>query len=114
MDGKHVVFGHVKSNRGLVRRIEALPTKADKPNEAVTITAAGVMSEEDLAKEAEAKKASIKDAGDDDVYEVRSAYPSMGRKLIEQDYPIDEERIDAEKPEEALQVATKLKDIGTT
>jgi hypothetical protein len=26
---------------------------------------------------------------------------------------VDEERIDAEKPEEALEVATKLKEIGT-
>jgi hypothetical protein len=26
---------------------------------------------------------------------------------------VDEEKIDAEKPEEALEVATKLKEIGT-
>lgn len=30
-----------------------------------------------------------------------------------QDYPIDEEGVDVDKPEEALGVATKLKDIGT-
>lgn len=30
-----------------------------------------------------------------------------------QDYPADEEGVDAEKPEEALGVATKLKEIGT-
>lgn len=33
--------------------------------------------------------------------------------LIDQDYPTDEESIDAEKPEEALSVASKLKDLGT-
>lgn len=70
LDGKHVVFGHVRSNRGLVRRIEAIPTQNDKPNDPVVISAAGVLSEEDIAKEDELKKAAIKDAGDDDIYEV--------------------------------------------
>ncbi|KAI9636793.1 cyclophilin-like domain-containing protein [Dioszegia hungarica] len=98
LDGKHVVFGQVRSNRGLVRRIEALPTDNDKPREAVTIAAAGVLSEEDVKKEEEANKMAMANVDGEDLYE---------------DYPVDEERIDAEKPEEALQVATKLKEIGT-
>ncbi|GFZ47307.1 peptidylprolyl isomerase [Saitozyma sp. JCM 24511] len=98
LDGKHVVFGRVRSNRGLVRRIENIPTTSDKPNEPVVIAAAGVLSPEEVAKEDEERKAAAQGPAGEDIWE---------------DYPVDEERIDAEKPEEALEVATKLKEIGT-
>jgi peptidyl-prolyl isomerase D len=114
LDGKHVVFGQVRSNRGLVRRIEALPTDNDKPREAVTIAAAGVLSEEDVKKEEEVNKMAMANVDGEDLYEVSFSAPaSSGHEADHQDYPVDEERIDAEKPEEALQVATKLKEIGT-
>jgi peptidyl-prolyl isomerase D len=64
----------------------------------VTIAAAGVLSEEDLAKEAEQRKAAQDSSAGEDIWE---------------DYPDDEEGIDADKPDEALSVATKLKEIGT-
>ncbi|RSH95180.1 peptidyl-prolyl cis-trans isomerase cpr6 [Saitozyma podzolica] len=98
LDGKHVVFGRVRSNRGLVRRIENIPTTSDKPNEPVVIAAAGVLSPEEVAKEDEERKAAAQGPAGEDIWE---------------DYPVDEEKIDAEKPEEALEVATKLKEIGT-
>jgi peptidyl-prolyl isomerase D len=98
LDGKHVVFGKVRSNRGLVRQIENLPTTSDKPNEDVKIVAAGVLPPEEIAKEDEEKKKAQESASGEDIWE---------------DYPIDEEGIDVDKPEEALPVALKLKDIGT-
>lgn len=56
------------------------------------------MSPEEIAQaEEERKKAQEASAGED----------------IWEDYPADEEGIDAEKPEEALSVAGKLKEIGT-
>lgn len=98
MDGKHVVFGKVRSNKGLVRRIESLPTDNDKPLEAVTIAAAGVLSPEQISKDEEERKKAQEASGGEDIWE---------------DYPVDEEGVDAEKPEEALSVAGKLKEIGT-
>ncbi|WWC98071.1 peptidyl-prolyl cis-trans isomerase D [Kwoniella sp. B9012] len=98
LDGKHVVFGRVRSNKGLVRRIEALPTTSDKPNEEVKIASAGVLTPEDIAKEDEERKKAQEASGGEDIWE---------------DYPQDEEGIDAEKAEEALSVALKLKDVGT-
>jgi peptidyl-prolyl isomerase D len=51
LDGKHVVFGRLRSNKGLVRRIENLPTDAgDKPEEPVVIAAAGVYTPEEVAE----------------------------------------------------------------
>ncbi|RXK37434.1 peptidyl-prolyl cis-trans isomerase D [Tremella mesenterica] len=99
LDGKHVIFGKVRTNRGLVRRIEALPTTSDRPNEEVKIVAAGVLTEEDLAKEEEERRSAQEGAAGEDIWE---------------DYPADEEGVDTEKPEEALGVALKLKEIGTT
>jgi peptidyl-prolyl isomerase D len=96
LDGKHVVFGRVRSNRALVRRIEALPTTSDKPHEDVTIVSAGVLTPEDLAKEEQDKAAA--QSGGDDVWE---------------EYPEDEEGVDTEVPEKALEVAKKLKELGT-
>ena len=43
LDGKHVVFGEVLDGKGLVRKIENLPTQNDKPQKDVTI--AGVYRE---------------------------------------------------------------------
>lgn len=57
-----------------------------------------MLSEEDLAKEAEEKKAAQESAAGEDIWE---------------DYPADEEGIDVDKQEEALSVGLKLKDIGT-
>lgn len=37
LDGKHVVFGEVLDGKGLVRKIENLPTQNDKPQKDVTI-----------------------------------------------------------------------------
>ena len=98
LDGKHVVFGKVRSNKALVRQIENIPTTSDKPNEPVQIAAAGVLSEEELAKEAEAKKAAQEGAAGEDIWE---------------DFPADEENIDVDKPEEVIVVAQKLKELGT-
>lgn len=75
-----------------------MPTTSDKPNEAVVIASAGVLSPEDIAKEDEARKAAQAGSSGEDIWE---------------DYPVDEEGVDAEKPEEALDVAIKLKEIGT-
>lgn len=72
LDGKHVVFGKVRSNRGLVRRIESLPTTSDKPNEPVVISAAGVLSAEELEKE-EAERKKVQEeasSGAEDIWEV--------------------------------------------
>eukprot|EP00918_Siedleckia_nematoides_P079878 GHVU01175018.1.p1 GENE.GHVU01175018.1~~GHVU01175018.1.p1 ORF type:complete len:233 (+),score=40.15 GHVU01175018.1:204-902(+) len=45
LDGKHVVFGEVKSGKGLVRKIENLPCNpGDKPNKAVTIIDCGQLT----------------------------------------------------------------------
>lgn len=70
LDGKHVVFGRVRSNRGLVRRIEDLPMTSDKPNEPVVIAAAGVLDEADLAKEEEERKSAQAESGGEDIWEV--------------------------------------------
>lgn len=102
LDGKHVVFGKVRSNRGLVRRIEDIPTGPnDRPEDRVVISAAGVLSPEEVADE-DAKRQRAADAassGGEDVYE---------------DYPADEEKVNVEeKPEEGVKIATTLKDVGT-
>lgn len=49
LDGKHVVFGEVKSGKGVVRKIENLPTSpGDKPNKDVVITDCGEIAESDF------------------------------------------------------------------
>ena len=69
LDGKHVVFGKVRSNKGLVRRIESLPTTSDKPHEAVVIAASGVLSEEDIQKADEEKKQAQEASAGEDIWE---------------------------------------------
>ncbi|WVN88033.1 peptidyl-prolyl cis-trans isomerase D [Cryptococcus depauperatus CBS 7841] len=97
LDDKHVVFGRVLSNRSLVRHIENIPTQSDKPIEPVVIASAGVLSPEEIAQAEQAKKVAQTNP-DGDIWE---------------DFPQDEEGIDSEKPQEALDVAQKLKDLGT-
>jgi peptidyl-prolyl isomerase D len=46
LDGKHVVFGEVINGKGVVRKIENLPTQSDKPVEDVTIVDCGQLSGE--------------------------------------------------------------------
>jgi len=70
LDGKHVVFGQVRSNKGLVRRIESLPTVSDKPNDPVVIAAAGVLSEEDIKKADEERKQAQEASAGEDIWEV--------------------------------------------
>jgi peptidyl-prolyl isomerase D len=70
LDGKHVVFGKVRSNKGLVRRIEALPTSNDKPHEPVIISAAGVLSEEDLKRADDERKQAQEASAGEDIWEV--------------------------------------------
>jgi len=72
LDGKHVVFGQVRSNKGLVRRIESLPTVSDKPNEPVVIAAAGVLSQEDIKKADEERKQAQEASAGEDIWEVGS------------------------------------------
>jgi peptidyl-prolyl isomerase D len=101
LDGKHVVFGRVRANRGLVRRIEDIETAAsDRPVDPVKIAAAGVLSPEEVAEEdaKRARAAEAAGAGGEDVFE---------------DYPADEDKVDTEDPKIALKVATTLKDLGT-
>lgn len=45
--------------------------------------------------------------------ERKKAQEASGAEDIWEDYPVDEEGVDAEKPDEALSVAGKLKEIGT-
>jgi len=41
LDGKHTVFGEVVTGQEIVKRIEALPTRNDKPNQPVLIADCG-------------------------------------------------------------------------
>jgi peptidyl-prolyl isomerase D len=43
LDGKHTVFGRVVNGKELVSKIEALPTRQDKPNKDVVIADCGVV-----------------------------------------------------------------------
>lgn len=47
LDGKHVVFGEVINGKSIVRKIENMPTQADKPTTDVTIVDCGELSGED-------------------------------------------------------------------
>lgn len=64
------MFGKVRSNKGLVRHIESIPTKDDKPEEPVVIAAAGVLSPEELAQAAEERKKAQEASGGEDIWEV--------------------------------------------
>ncbi|CBF77209.1 hypothetical protein AN4583.2 [Aspergillus nidulans FGSC A4] len=47
LDGKHVVFGEVINGKSVVRKIENMPTQADKPTTDVTIAECGELTGED-------------------------------------------------------------------
>ncbi|ODO06081.1 peptidyl-prolyl cis-trans isomerase D [Cryptococcus wingfieldii CBS 7118] len=97
LDGKHVVFGKVLSNRSLVRHIESIPTNSDKPIQPVVISSAGVLSPDDIQKlEAENKAKQANSDGD-----------------IWEDFPQDEEGVNVDKADEALVVGQKLREVGT-
>ncbi|KAI1207187.1 cyclophilin-like domain-containing protein [Annulohypoxylon truncatum] len=91
LDGKHVVFGEVKSGKSVVRQIENLTTTADKPNKAAVIVDCGELS---------ASAAQVTDVKAPDAY---------GDQY--EDFPEDE----AEQPltaDHVLKVASDCKDFG--
>lgn len=91
LDGKHVVFGEVKSGKSVVRQIENLTTVSDKPNKAAVIADCGELS---------AAAAQVSDVRAPDAY---------GDQY--EDFPEDE----AEQPLSAarvLQVAGDCKEFG--
>ncbi|GIJ82919.1 peptidyl-prolyl cis-trans isomerase cpr6 [Aspergillus pseudoviridinutans] len=47
LDGKHVVFGEVINGKSIVRKIENMPTQADKPTADVTIVDCGELTGDD-------------------------------------------------------------------
>ncbi|KAJ5692428.1 Peptidyl-prolyl cis-trans isomerase D [Penicillium macrosclerotiorum] len=47
LDGKHVVFGEVINGKSIIRKIENMPTQADKPNVDVTVVDCGELKGED-------------------------------------------------------------------
>jgi peptidyl-prolyl isomerase D len=49
LDGKHVVFGEVINGKNIVRKIENIPTQADKPNEEVKVIECGQLSGESFS-----------------------------------------------------------------
>ncbi|KAI1389542.1 cyclophilin-like domain-containing protein [Hypoxylon trugodes] len=94
LDGKHVVFGEVKSGRSVVRQIENLRTTNDKPNQSATISDSGELSAAAVATLSTGGAKTADAYGD--VYE---------------DFPEDE----AEQPLSAshvLKVASDCKDYG--
>lgn len=92
LDGKHVVFGQVINGKSLVRKIENMPTQADKPNEDVVVADCGELTGDEYEN---ADKKAVDATGDP--YE---------------DYPADH---DAElTAPAAFEIATKLKELGNT
>ncbi|KAL1984678.1 hypothetical protein VTN96DRAFT_8804 [Rasamsonia emersonii] len=90
LDGKHVVFGHVINGKSLVRKIENMPTQADKPTTDVTIVDCGELTGEDYEN---ADKKVVDSTGDP--YE---------------DYPAD---YDGELNASLVyKIASELKDLG--
>lgn len=93
LDGKHVVFGEVKSGKSVVRQIENLRTQADKPEKPAVIADCG---------ELPASAALSSDAKTADKY--GDAY---------EDFPEDE--VDSSEPLTAtrvLKIAADCKDFG--
>ncbi|KAG7095843.1 Peptidyl-prolyl cis-trans isomerase cyp40 [Marasmius oreades] len=91
LDGKHVVFGEVIKGKSIVRQIENFPTSnGDVPTQPIIIEDCGVLSPDDPSLTAEPAGA------EGDPYE---------------DYPDDDDH-DIAKPEVALEIATKIREIG--
>jgi peptidyl-prolyl isomerase D len=90
LDGKHVVFGQVINGKSLVRKIENMPTQADKPTADVTIVDCGELKGEEYEN---ADKKVLDDTGD--------AY---------EDYPADYDgELDAPL---VFKIASELKELG--
>ncbi|KAK1220133.1 peptidyl-prolyl cis-trans isomerase cpr6 [Marasmius sp. AFHP31] len=91
LDKKHVVFGEVIKGKSIVRQIENFPTSnGDKPTEPIIIEDCGILLPDDPSLAAE-------EVGTDgDPYE---------------DYPDDDDH-DVSKPEVALEIATKVRELG--
>ncbi|KAN0062377.1 peptidyl-prolyl cis-trans isomerase cpr6 [Thecaphora frezii] len=90
LDGKHVVFGRVLKGKGVVRKIEKLPTQSDKPTNDVVIEDCGQVPE----------------GGD---YGIQP--DTTGDKYEEFPEDYDEENLE-EKPEICLRIANELRAIG--
>ncbi|OKL62237.1 Peptidyl-prolyl cis-trans isomerase D [Talaromyces atroroseus] len=92
LDGKHVVFGQVINGKSLVRKIENMPTQADKPTSDVVVADCGELTGEEYAN---ADKKAVDATGDP--YE---------------DYPAD---YDGELTAPLVyEIASKLKELGNT
>ncbi|ORE05064.1 peptidyl-prolyl cis-trans isomerase D [Rhizopus microsporus var. microsporus] len=89
LDGKHVVFGKVLKGKGVVRTLENLETVSDKPVKDAVIVNCGEL--------AEGEDDGIPENADGDNYE---------------EYPDDYEG--SKEPNDVLEIASKLKDIGNT
>jgi peptidyl-prolyl isomerase D len=92
LDGKHVVFGEVKTGKSIVRQIENLPTQADKPAQDVVITDCGELS--GAATQDEPKTADA--LGD--------AYEDFPEDEASEDAPLTASKI--------LQIASDCKEFG--
>lgn len=98
LDGKHVVFGRVLRGKDVVRRIEQAPTGAnDAPVNTVSIADCGEFSAEELAKPD---------------FDFGIAPDATGDRY--ENYPEDTDVDLEEKPEEALRIATDLKQLAAT
>jgi len=93
LDDKHVVFGEVIKGKGVVRKVEKIPTTSgDNPTSQCVITASGQLQPDDPSLEAPEGA-----VGSGDKFE---------------DFPEDEESVDISKPEVALQVAKDIREVG--
>jgi peptidyl-prolyl isomerase D len=91
LDNKHVVFGEVINGKSLVRRIESIPTQADKPQHDVKIVDCGELKDEEYDN---ADKKVVDSTGDP--YE---------------DYPDDHQGEQLSAPL-CFKIASELKDFG--
>ena len=92
LDGKHVVFGEVLAGKGIVRKIENLPTQNDKPTRDVTIVDCGQLTGDAAVA---ADKATVDSTGDS--YE---------------DFPEDQPGHENFAAVEIVKIATELKEFG--
>ncbi|KAJ9193311.1 hypothetical protein DTO166G4_5384 [Paecilomyces variotii] len=91
LDGKHVVFGEVINGKSLVRKIENIPTQADKPVVDVTVVDCGELKGEDYQK-----------AGEKIVDSTGDTY---------EDYPDDHQGEELSAPL-VFKIASELKEFG--
>ncbi|KAG8836173.1 peptidyl-prolyl cis-trans isomerase cpr6 [Serendipita sp. 399] len=96
LDGRHVIFGQVFKGKSIVREIENTKTTAgDVPVTPVVIADCGELSPDDPSLTS-AAQVNVGEGGDP--YE---------------DWPEDEESVDAHKPEEALKIAGNIREIAS-